>query len=202
MDEFDAFLRTLGAWGYPLLGLAALIEYVFPPFPGDTVTVIGGAWAGREDRSVVLLHLVLTLGSVLGFTAMWRVGKSVGARTKDAADGSKIFGFDVEQVRKAQELMHRRSTSLLLLNRFLPSFRSVVFLAAGAADVSLVKTVTLGAVSAAVFNALLIFVGVTIGDNAEKLATFFSRFRTASFVLLGIIVLVFCARWLWRRRTS
>ncbi len=202
MEAFDAFLRTLGAWGYPILGLAALIEYVFPPFPGDTVTVIGGAWAGREERSVLLLHVVLTLGSVVGLAAMWRVGRSLGARTKDAADGTKVFGFEVEQVRKVQDLMRRRSTSLLLLNRFLPSFRSVVFLAAGAADVSFVKTVGLGAVSAAVFNALLIFVGVTIGDNAEQLATFFSRFRTASFILLGVIVLGFCARWLWRRRAS
>ena len=40
LDAFDALVRGLGPWGVLLLGLGALLEYVFPPFPGDTVTLL------------------------------------------------------------------------------------------------------------------------------------------------------------------
>ena len=113
---FDAFIETLGAWGYPGLGLAALIEYLFPPFPGDTIAVLGGAWTAREDRSIVLVHLVLTLGSVVGMVVTWRVGRSLAQKIRLAPEGSRMVGLKVGQIRKAQQLMRTRSTWVLLAN--------------------------------------------------------------------------------------
>jgi membrane protein DedA with SNARE-associated domain len=197
--ELDVVIRELGPWGYPLFGVAALLEYVFPPFPGDTVSVLGGAWAGRGERSVVLLHLALTLGSAVGIAAMWWVGKKIAAPLRAAPESGRLLGLPVLQIRKAQKLMHDRGSLLLLTNRFLPSFRSVLFIAAGASDFSLGKALLLGSISAAAFNAVLISVGLAIGDNAEAIAAFFTRFRLASFVVLAVVALGFLARFLFKR---
>ena len=196
---FDAFIQTLGAWGYPGLGLAAFIEYVFPPFPGDTVVVLGGAWAEREYRSLVLVHLVLTLGSIAGMALTWRLGRSLSERIRLAPDGSRLLGLKVGQIRRAQALMRDRGGWLLVANRFLPSFRSVLFVAAGAADVPLWRTLALGTVSAGLFNALLLAVGVAVGDNAEAIAEFLRTFRTASIAGVAFLAVVFLGRFLWRR---
>ena len=197
--DLEGTVRLLGAWGYPGLGLAAFIEYVFPPFPGDAVAVLGGAWAARESRSLVLVHLVLTLGSVLGMGVTWRLGRSLAERIRLAPEGSRLLGLPVGQIRRAQALMRARGGWLLVLNRFLPSFRSVLFVAAGAADVPLWRTLTLGTVSAAAFNALLLAVGVAVGDNAEAIADFLRTFRTASIGVVLVLTLLFRARVLWRR---
>ena len=197
---FDAFIETLGAWGYPGLGLAAFFEYLFPPFPGDTITVLGGAWAAREARSLVLVHLVLTLGSVVGMVVTWRVGKSLSQKIRLAPEGSRLVGLQVAQIRKAQQLMRTRSTWVLLANRFLPSFRSVLFVAAGASDVPLGRTLLFGTISASAFNALLIGVGVAVGDNAEKIAAFLRSFRYLSIAAVAVVASLFLARFLWRRR--
>lgn len=196
---FDAFIQTLGAWGYPGLGLAALIEYVFPPFPGDTVVVLGGAWAEREYRSLVLVQLVLAVGSVIGMTLTWRLGRSLAERIRVAPEGSRLLGLKVGQIRQAQTLMRSRGGWLLLANRFLPSFRSVLFVAAGASDVPLWRTLALGTVSAVAFNTVLLSVGVVVGDNAERIADFLARFRTASILGVVFVALLFLARFLWRR---
>jgi len=196
---FDAFIQTLGAWGYPGLGLAAFIEYVFPPFPGDTVVVLGGAWAEREYRSLVLVHLVLTLGSIAGMALTWRLGRSLSERIRLAPDGSRLLGLKVGQIRRAQALMRDRGGWLLVANRFLPSFRSVLFVAAGAADVPLWRTLALGTVSAVLFNALLLAVGVAVGDNADAIADFLRTFRTASIAGVAFIAVLFLGRFLWRR---
>lgn len=197
--DFDAFVQLLGAWGYPGLGLAAFIEYVFPPFPGDTVVVLGGAWAAREYRSLVLVYLVLTLGSVGGMGLTWRLGRSLAGKIRLAPEGSRLLGLKVGQIRRAQTLMRERGGWLLVANRFLPSFRSVLFVAAGAADVPLWRTLVLGTVSASIFNALLLAVGVAVGDNAEAIEDFLRTFRTASIAGVALVALVFLARFLWRR---
>lgn len=199
---FDAFIVTLGAWGYPGLGLAALIEYVFPPFPGDTIVVLGGAWCAGGERSLLLAHLVLTLGSVLGMAVTWRVGNALAERIRLAPEGSRLVGLKVGQIRKAQALMRTRSTWVLLANRFLPSFRSVLFVAAGASDVPLWRTLIFGTISAAAFNALLLGVGVALGDNAERIAAFLKSFRYLSIGVVAVLALLFLARFLWLRRRA
>lgn len=198
-EHLDSFIRSLGPWGYPVFLLAALIEYIFPPFPGDTVVVLGGAWAARGDRSLVLLAAMLTVGNIIGIAATWRLGRSLAARINTAKDGELVLGMKIEHIRKAQDLMRARGALLLVTNRFLPSFRAVIFLAAGASEVTLIKSLVLGTISALLFNALLVGVGYEIGDNAEAIAAFFSRFRIASFILLGVIAAIFLGRFLWKR---
>jgi membrane protein DedA with SNARE-associated domain len=198
-SELDALMEWLGAWGYPGLGVAAFIEYLFPPFPGDTVTVLGGAWAAREDRSYVLVHLLLTLGSVVGMAVTWRLGRALAGSISRAPAGSRLFGLNIAQIHKAQALMRTRGDWVLLSNRFLPSFRSVLFIAAGAAEVPLWRTLLLGTISAATFNGILLAVGAALGNNAEKITQFFHQFRIASLSGLGVVVLLLGGRFLWRR---
>lgn len=202
MPDVDAFAELLGAWGYPSLALAAFIEYVFPPFPGDTLVVLGGAWAAREDRSIALVHLLLTLGSVLGMAATWLLGKGLAGRIRLAPEGSRVLGLEVGQIRKAQTLMRARGGWLLIANRFLPSFRAVFFVAAGASDVPLSRTLLLGTISAAGFNAVLLAAGVAVGDNAEAIAAFLRTFRSASLFGVALVVIGLLARFLWQRRRA
>ena len=196
------FIELLGAWGYPGLGVAAFIEYVLPPFPGDTVVVLGGAWAAREDRSIVLVFALLTAGSVIGMAATWRLGRALSSRIRLAPEGSRILGLEVGTIHRAQTLMRTRGGWLLLTNRFLPSFRAVVFIAAGAAEVPLGRTLLLGTLSAATFNAVLLGAGAAVGDNAEAIATFLRTFRTACVFGVGALVTVLLARFLWQRRQA
>jgi membrane protein DedA with SNARE-associated domain len=198
-QELDHLMELLGAWGYPGLGLASLIEYLFPPFPGDTVSVLGGAWAAREDRSLLLVHLLLTFGSVVGITLTWRLGRGLAGKLRHAPPGSRLLGLEVANIHRAQALMRTKGDWVLLSNRFLPSFRSVLFIAAGAAEIPLWRALALGTISAAVFNGILLAVGVAVGTNAERIAEFFRHFRIASLVGIGLVVLLLLTRFLWRR---
>lgn len=77
LEAIEELIRSVGPWGYPLFALAALLEYLFPPFPGDSVVVLGGAWAGLGDRSLPLLHLALFAGNLLGIAVTWRIGRAL-----------------------------------------------------------------------------------------------------------------------------
>ena len=51
MVEFlDNLISNIGLLGLLVLGLAAAVEYVVPPFPGDTITLLGGVYAVRGEH--------------------------------------------------------------------------------------------------------------------------------------------------------
>jgi membrane protein DedA with SNARE-associated domain len=199
VELFDTWIRSLGLFGYPLLGLAALIEYLFPPFPGDTISLLGGAYASRGERSYVLVLAALTAGSMLGIAANWRVGRAVGGRVDALPDGVLMLGITHAHLRRAQALMRTRGLWLLLFNRFLPSFRSVLFLAAGAANLPFWRVLTLGTFSALVWNSLLLAAGAEVGDNAERIAAFLARFRLAALAVIGLLMVAWLVRAAVRR---
>ncbi len=201
MDEWIATLQgwmhAAGPWGYLVLFFAALIEYVFPPFPGDTVVLLGGAYAALGERHVALVIAAVTLGSGVGIALLHRVGVALG-RGLAHRTGS-VLGISHQALERAQVAVHARGDALLVLNRFLPSFRALVFVAAGASSISLPRALVLGTVSAALWNALLVSAGYVVGDNLARIDELFTTYRRLSFVLLGLLGLGVGA-WAYVRR--
>ncbi len=202
VEWFDALVREVGDWGYLLLGLASLIEFLAPPFPGDTIILLGGAWAARGQRSVALVLLATTVGGMVGITANYLVGHWVGRKILAVPHGRMLFGVTTEKIREAQEKMRSNGTWLLIINRFLPTFRSVLFIAAGAAHMSYRRVLALGTVSTILWNCTLLAVGITVGGNAESVEQFLREYKLWAFLAVGALALAVGARLLWRRAPS
>lgn len=189
VETFDMYIRQLGAWGYPLFGVAALLEYLAPPMPGDTLTLLGGAYVARGDRSALVLLASLMAGSLAGITVMWRVGVAVGAKLLTMSVGQRLLGIKVERLLEVSAAMRERGTWLLLVNRYLPTFRVVVFLAAGASGMPLRRVLLLGGFSALTWNTMLMMVGFLIGDSAERIDGFLRTYKVAS---VSVVVVLAC----------
>lgn len=200
LDGFDALVQSLGPWGVVLLGLAALLEYVLPPFPGDTVTLLGGAYAARGDHRVAVVLASLMVFSLIGMAVTWWLGRVFGRRLDARAEGTLVFGITHEQIRRAQTAMRERGTWLLVTNRFLPSFRAVVFFAAGASGAPLSRVLVLGGLSALAWNSVLLFVGAGIGAHADALEAWLSRYRAFALGVVALVLVVVLVRAVVRRR--
>ena len=81
-------VQALGPWGLPLLAVAATAEYLFPPFPGDTVTLFGAFLAVAGKLNWALVWGAVTLGSGVGLTLDWWVGRWLGARRHRLPDAA------------------------------------------------------------------------------------------------------------------
>ena len=67
-----------GPAAYWLLGVSAYIENVFPPIPGDTVTVFGAYLISSGNLDFWGVYISTTIGSVLGFFTMYLMAIKVG----------------------------------------------------------------------------------------------------------------------------
>jgi membrane-associated protein len=195
----DAVSQT-GEFAPAILFLATLVEYVFPPFPGDLVVVLGAWYAVHGELSWPATFVSVTSGALAGAWVDYRIGARLGR------------GLDRRAARRSPELearlarfeasYRRWGVGLLLLNRFLPGIRAFIFVAAGASGIPLRKVLFAGALSAAVWNAILLAAGATLAENVDDLVRLFERYTRVAWVVLALAGLAAVAVLLVRRRRA
>jgi membrane protein DedA with SNARE-associated domain len=186
--------------GLLLLGLSALIEYVFPPFPGDTVVLFGAFLVTRHGWSLPLVFLVVMAGSGVGAMADFAFGVWLGR-----SQGGGLRGFllgPVERQRKIEGLLdafRRHGEAYIAINRFLPAVRALFFVAAGMARLRAGRVLFFSLASAAAWNTLIIGAGFAVGKSWEGIERFFRLYTTLAWAALGAVAVVLLVRFLLRR---
>jgi len=197
MSDVEDMLRGLVEHHNSLAGLGVLagsaaIEYVFPPFPGDFVTVLGAILVTRYGWSLLAVLGAVMLGSIVGALLAFQLGRVVARRrskprpTLDAV----IARF------------RRHGAAYVMINRFLPGVRGLMFVAAGMADMPRGKVLAYAVVSALAWNLLLMALGAALGANLDGLVEIVRNYTVVAWlVLIAITVGFLLVRW-WRRRRS
>lgn len=201
----DEWLSRLVEWlsdgpsavAYGVLGLAAALEYVVPPFPGDTITLLGAFLGARARYSAGLVLLVVTAGSVVGSWIDYEVGRRLSRRP--LSELSQRARLAREKMAPLLARFSRHGASYIAVNRFLPGIRALFFVAAGMADLPLGKVLLWGAASALAWNSALIGVGWAAAAEFEVLLGWVRTYTLWVWVALGAVALVALLRWWWRR---
>ncbi|WP_456408530.1 DedA family protein [Caldithrix abyssi] len=200
LESLSEFFNQLNPWlAYTLLFVSAFVENVFPPIPGDTVTVIGAYLVSTGKLHFWGVYVSTTLGSVVGFFAMYVIGLRVGTRILESKLLQKFFS--VEKSDKVKAWFAKYGYWVIAANRFLSGTRSVISLFAGFFALRWLPVVLLSLLSAAVWNGLLIYGGYLLGVNWEKIVYLIHQYN--KFVLIIsvlVIILVILLRVVRRRK--
>jgi membrane protein DedA with SNARE-associated domain len=178
----DTVART-GPFAPAVLFGASFVEYVFPPFPGDTVVLLGAWYAARGALSWPTAFAAVTAGAMAGAWLDWRVGRALAPRLEARAAGRGRL--DADRLARFDAAYQRYGGLLLVANRFLPGIRAFLFLAAGAARLPLGRVLLLGGISAALWNALLLAVGALLVRNLADMIAFFERYTEIAWWVMG-----------------
>jgi membrane-associated protein len=199
----DAIART-GPAAPAILFVASFVEYVFPPFPGDLVVVLGAWYAVQGQISWPATFIATTGGALAGAWVDWRVGRALGRTLEQRAARPTVIHRLLTPERLATfDAGYRRFGGLLLVaNRFFPGIRAFIFVAAGASGIPLRKVLLLGGLSAAAWNAVLLGAGAAIANNLEELLAFFDRYTRIASSVIAAALAVGAAWWLLRRRAA
>lgn len=178
-----------GPLAYLVLGLATLLEYVFPPFPGDTVALFGVFLSFAAGYRASLVYLALNGGAILGGQLAWAFGRAFHER------GKRPLWLRGKRAEAAiAEITARYATHgsvYIALNRFVPALRGFFFIAAGIAGLPFGRVMFFGALSALVWNAILMGVGYAIGANWERLSAIVSTYTAVSLTVVAVVIAVF-----------
>jgi membrane-associated protein len=187
-----------GPWAPAILFFAAFVEHVFPPFPGDLLVVLGAWYAVQGELPWPAVLLLTTAGAVAGGWLDHRIGVALGRGLERRAGRSRLL--PPERLAAFEASYRRWGAWLILANRFLPGIRAFLFVAAGASGLPLRRVLVLGALSAVLWNALLLGAGVLLARNLEELLTLVQRSTATAGVLVAGALVLLALRALWLRR--
>ncbi|MEM7605543.1 MAG: DedA family protein [Myxococcota bacterium] len=183
---------------YALLALSASIEYLVPPFPGDTISLAGAVLATTSGFSVPAVWFALIAGSTAGGVIAWGFGRMLRANETRWPKGLRTDEAK-ERLDAVDALFARRGTIVLIANRFVPVFRSFFFVGAGLSNVRATAVVGYGALSAAAWNGIILTVAILLKENVTEMESYVVTYQRV-FLGLGVAVLLAFGWFRWRRR--
>ena len=181
-------------WLYGALFLSSYVENVFPPIPGDTVTVFGAYLVGRTGLHFLGVFVSTTLGSLAGFMTLYALGRRVDA---DFFVRKNYRYFPASTYLKARAWFERHGLWLVVLNRFLSGIRSSISIVAGVYRLPVLRVAVLALASCAAWNGLLIYAGYLLGANWRAVEHVLREYSRA---LLVVAVLAVLSWIVWKRR--
>lgn len=172
---------------YAVLGVAAAIENIFPPFPADTVVAFGSFLAARGEGTAVGTFLATWLGNVLGAMGMYAVGQRYGAgMVEEHFSKGKRAGAE----KRFREMYKRYGLAAVFITRFLPGVRAIVPPLAGAFRIPAAGTAIMIALASAIWYAVVTYLGYQVGTSWEALvASLKASQRVLAMIAGGLVVL-------------
>lgn len=200
MDGILEFINSLEpAYVYLAIFLAAFLENVFPPIPGDVVVIFGAYLVGRGSFSFIFAFIAVTIGSFLGFMGLYFIGFFFSDRLLN----SKKFKFlHSKSFKQAEALFKKYGLKLVLSNRFLSGARSFISFIAGMYKLNEKWVALLSLISCALWNVILLFLGVVIGKNQEEILSILRTYNIIVFVVLIIIIILIARFKIFKNRGS
>lgn len=209
LEQLDQILDLPLAWLLVALGVSAFLEYVFPPFPGDTVTVLGAYAVFTGKASLLSIFGAVILGSLLGLSVVYQGGVWLAKRSGGLGQlkESKGLGRFISPPRLAlvAEQYRKHGLWLILANRFLPVTRAIFFVFAGMSGVSYWRTLVLGGISSIAWNGMLLAIGLSIGANIEALKLVVDNYSRQAWPIVLVLLALGLGVWglrRWSRRRA
>jgi membrane protein DedA with SNARE-associated domain len=184
---------------YLILFLFAFIENVFPPSPSDVVVVIGASLIATTTMGYVPVLFITSFGSSLGFMLMYFVGKLFGEKI---IRSGKLSFITQESLSRTDIWFNKWGYKLILANRFMPGTRSVISFFAGMYKLEMLKTFILATISAFAWNAIIIYMGMVVGNNIDVIDYYLSTYSLWGTVITVVVVLFFVIRYFYKKNKN
>ncbi|MCP4706541.1 MAG: DedA family protein [candidate division Zixibacteria bacterium] len=175
-------------WIYAFLFLASFIENIFPPIPGDFITVTGGALAASGRLNIYLVFLMVYAGGILSMMLIYYLGRSRG-RDFFMRKNYKIFSRD--DIPRLESWFAKRGVLLLIFNRFIVGVRAVIALVAGISRYNPVKKFVFVSISFWIFNGLLLFSSYLFVINFDSVFYYLRLYEKIVWPIIIVILIIF-----------
>lgn len=198
VESIINFLSQVPWWAVILIAfLVTFTENIFPPAPCDSLLIFTGTLVGIGVVNYWQLLFAATIGSTAGFIVMFLLG----AKFDTYIMHSPRFKFiSRDSLKKIEGWFERYGYWLIVANRFLSGTRAVISFFAGMSRLNFNKTIVLSAVSAALWNSILLWLGMKTGSNWQLVDKYIGIYGKVVFPLAIAIALFFLIRFIWKKK--
>jgi len=196
----DWLLQTLLDLGYPGIIALMAMESSILPVPSELVMPPAGYWAAKGQMSFPLALLCGVLGSVIGALANYYGAQLIG-RPLIQRYGKYVLLSD-KNLARSERFFAQHGEISTLIGRLFPVIRHLISIPAGLHRMPLSKFILYTTAGAAVWCAILTWIGYFLGQHEGALRTeeIHRYVRWALLVLIPLTLTVIAIYVLRRRR--
>lgn len=182
------FLNLIEKFGSFGVFLLIFIENIFPPIPSEAVLGIGGFFISTTKLTFISVLFAATLGSVSGAVVLYYIGKYINSpKVRNVFIGKdKILRVDQDSLGKIKRIYTKYQKISVFFFRMVPVFRSIISIPAGMFNMNLIEFVILTTLGSTIWNALIIFAGMKLGENWKDIEVFIKDY---TLIIIGIVVI-------------
>ncbi len=188
MDTIIQWVGPQHLWlAFGVIFMAGMLEYLFPPVPGDSTMLFGFFLVGRGDLSLWLAFSAAFAGSSAGALLAYRIGYRLGGRYFFLRRSARTGPVS----RTLERWFDRYGARILVVNRFLPGIRAFFLFMAGMRRLPLGQSLLYATVSNLGLLLMFAFLGTRLGSSWKQVER---GFRVA-FWGLGAMLLAGLVFW-------
>jgi membrane-associated protein len=193
---------------YGLIGVAAFLEGIAPPVPGDVTVAFLAFLAARAGGTLLPTTLCVTIGSVAGSGVVWWFGRRYGAEWMSRQLVRFGLSKGAEQAEEAEhriEAAYRRyGLVALFVSRFVPGARAMAPAAAGALRVPLGRTLAVFTTASFIWYGVLTWIAFKLGTDWPAVRAALERVSrdVGGGAIVAALLLVLVGWRLWKRRRA
>jgi membrane protein DedA with SNARE-associated domain len=191
---------TLNNYGYLAVAGFVFLEDFGVPVPGETVLILGAVYAGTGRLNVFLVGLIGFLAAVLGDNVGFAIGH-FGGRALVERYGRYVL-ITSERLDKAAAFFDRHGGKVIVIARFVEGLRQANGIVAGITGMHWKRFIPFNALGAALWVATWVAVGYFSGSHINSIYNTATRYQLYFAIAVGLFVLAFIGRRVWRWRAS
>jgi membrane protein DedA with SNARE-associated domain len=180
------------------VGGLVMIEDFGVPVPGETVLILGAVYAGAGRLNIVLVALLGFLGAVIGDNIGFAVGH-FGGRPLVERYGRYVL-LTPERLDTATGFFERHGGKVITIARFVEGLRQANGIIAGISGLHWARFLAFNMLGAALWVAVWSSVGYFSGSHIDSIYASATRYDAYLAIVVGVLVLAWIARRLYRRR--
>jgi membrane protein DedA with SNARE-associated domain len=188
---------TLDSYGYLAVAGFVLLEDFGVPVPGETILIMGAVYAGTGRLNILLVGLIGFIAAVTGDNIGFAIGHFGGRRLVERF--GRYILLTPERLDKATGFFERQGGKIVAVARFIEGLRQANGIIAGISGMHWAKFLAFNALGAALWVAVWTSVGYFSGSHISTIYNDATRYDTYLAIAVGVLILAYVARRLWRR---
>ncbi len=176
------------------------IESLGIPVPGETALLVGVFLATQGRLSVPLVALVAWVGAVVGDNLGYAIGRRWGTRLVRLPAIGRFYTTD--RLERAEDVFARRGWVAVFTGRFVALLRIFAGPLAGMHRMPWTGFFLANAAGGAVWVAVIVVVGVLIGNNLDRAVSLVGRVGYIGLGALAVLVAAYVGVRILRRRRA
>lgn len=191
MEIFKMVQHLFEQYGYLVMFLGLFLEFIALPFPGETTMAYAGYLSYMGSLRFDILLIVAFLGTTIGMTATYFIGKKAGLPFLRRFGG---WFFKESKLLKTQTFFDKYGPGLIFFGYFIPGVRHFTGYLAGIMNISFKKFAAYAYTGALFWTLLFLGLGKIFGPQwsvAFKLAEHYAVWIVSVIVLLVLGFIIF-----------